>query len=48
MSPVEVELMDGKIENLNIIDEEKNEKMITIIGENDAVLILPTNSDSIV
>ena len=46
--PVQVELMDGKIENLIITDEEQNEKTVPIIGENDAVLILPTDSDSII
>ena len=47
-SPVEVKLMDGKIENLIITDEKKNEKMLTVIGENDGVLILPTDNDSII
>ena len=47
-SPKQVELIDGEIENLIITDEEGEEKMVTIIGNNDAVLIFPSSSNTII
>lgn len=47
-SPKQVELIDGTIENLTITDEEGEEQLVTVIGENDAVLIFPSSSDSII
>jgi len=47
-SPKQVELIDGEIQNLIITDEEGEEKMITKIGNNDAVMIFPSSSDSII
>jgi len=47
-SPKQVELIDGEIQNLIITDDEGEEKMITKIGNNDAVMIFPSSSDSII
>ena len=47
-SPKQVELIDGEIQNLIITDEEGEEKMITKIGNNDAVMIFPSSSNSII
>jgi len=47
-SPKQVEFIDGEIQNLIITDEEGEEKMITKIGNNDAVMIFPSSSDSII
>ena len=47
-SPKQVELIDGEIQNLIITDEEGEEKMITKIGNNDAVMIFPSSGDSII
>lgn len=47
-SPKQVELIDGTIENLAITNEDGEKGLVTIIGENDAVMILPSQTDSIV
>jgi len=47
-SPKQVELIDGEIQNLIITDERGEEKMITKIGNNDAVMIFPSSSESII
>jgi len=47
-SPKQVELIDGEIKNLIITDEEGEEKMVTKIGNNDAVIIFPSSSDSVI
>lgn len=47
-SPKQVELIDGTIENLTITNEDGEKGLVTIIGENDAVMILPSQTDSIV
>jgi len=40
-SPIQVEFIDGEIQNLIITDEEGEEKMITKIGNNDDIMIFP-------
>ena len=47
-SPKQVDLLDGTVENLIITDEEGEEKQVTVIGNNVALLIFPSNSDSII
>jgi hypothetical protein len=47
-SPKQVKLIDGEIQNLIITNEKGEEKMVTIIGNNDAVMIFPSGSDSII
>ena len=47
-TPKQVELIDGEIQNLIITNEEGKEKAITTIGNNDAVIIFPSRSDSII
>jgi hypothetical protein len=47
-SPKQFELIDGTIKNLIITDEDGNKESATVIGENDSVMILPSNSNSIV
>lgn len=47
-SPKQVELIDGEIQNLIITDEEGEEKIVTKIGNNDAVMIFPSSGDSII
>lgn len=47
-SPKQVELIDGEIKNLIITNEEGEEKMVTTIGNNDAVMIFPSGGDSII
>jgi len=47
-SPKQVELIDGEIQNLIITNEEGEEKTVTTIGNNDSVMIFPSESDSII
>ena len=47
-SPKQVELIDGEIQNLIITNEEGEEKTVTIIGNNDSVMIFPSESDSVI
>jgi len=47
-SPKQMDLIDGTIQNLTITDEEGEEQVLTIIGENDAVMISPSRTDSII
>ena len=44
----QIELIDGTKTNLDVHDEDGEEKQHAIIGNNDAVLILPTEDDVIV
>ena len=46
--PVSVDLMEGTISELNVMDENKNEVEFGIIGENQQVIIFPTKNNSIV
>ena len=47
-SPKQVELIDGEIQNLTITNENSEEQMFSMIGENQAVLIFPSDNDSII
>ncbi|MFQ5782792.1 MAG: hypothetical protein ACE5GR_07035 [Nitrosopumilus sp.] len=47
-SPKQVKLLDGTIENLAITDEKGEEQIVTVIGNNDSVMIFPSDSDSII
>jgi hypothetical protein len=47
-SPKQMNLIDGTVENLTITDEEGNEQLLAIAGNNDAVIVLPSRSDSII
>jgi len=47
-SPKQVKLIDGIIKNLMITDEKGEEQLLTIIGNNDAVTISPSDNDSII
>jgi len=46
--PQELELMDGTISNLSVTDENGGERQVTTIGDNDSVLILPSQTNTIV
>jgi hypothetical protein len=47
-SPKQVKLIDGVVQNLMINDEKGEEQLLTIIGNNDAVMISPSDNDSII
>ena len=47
-SPKQVKLIDGAVQNLMINDEKGKEQLLTIIGDNDAVMIPPSDNDSII
>lgn len=47
-TPKQVELIDGIKSNLSVHNEEEKEKQHAVIGENDAILILPSNEEVIV
>jgi hypothetical protein len=47
-SPKQVKLIDGAVQNLMINDEKGEEQLLTIIGDNDAVMIPPSDNDSII
>ena len=47
-SPKQVKLIDGVVQNLMITDEKGEEQLLTIIGNNDAVMISPSDNDSII
>jgi len=44
----QVELIDGTVSNLSVTNEEGVEKQVTVIGDNNGVLILPSNKNSII
>ena len=45
---VQVKLLEGTIQNLSVVDEDDNEQIFTVIGDNRGVMILPSETDSIV
>lgn len=47
-SPKQVELIDGTITNITVSDEERKEKQFGIIGDNDGVMIFPSQKNTIV
>ena len=44
--PVQVELLNGTVQNLIITDEKNNEQIVTVIGDNSGVMIFPSEMDS--
>ena len=46
--PVSVDLFDGTISDISITNENGDEKNLTIVGDNDAILILTSNQNSII
>ena len=47
-SPRQMKLIDGTIENLTITDEEGKEQLLTVIGDNESVMIFPSSNNSII
>jgi len=47
-SPKQMQLIDGIVQNLRITDEKGEEQLVTRINNNDAVMIFPSNDDSII
>lgn len=47
-TPKQMELIDGTVQNLKIVDDEGEEQIVTIIGDNDAVMLMPSNNDLII
>jgi len=45
-SPKQMNLIDGDVQNLTITDEDGNVQSLAIAGDNDAVIVLPSRSDS--
>jgi hypothetical protein len=46
--PVNVDLFDGTISDISITNENGDERDLAVVGDNDAVLIFPSNQNSIV
>jgi len=46
--PKQVELIDGVKQNLSVHNEEGEEKQHGVVGENDAILVLPSSEDVII
>ena len=44
----QLELIDGIVKNLTVSDDEGNEQIPTIVGDNDGVMILPSETETIV
>jgi hypothetical protein len=47
-SPKQIELIEGTITNIKVSDEEGKEKQFAIIGDNDSIMIYPSQGDIIV
>ena len=47
-SPKQLTLIEGIVENLTITDEKGEEQLLTVVGNNDAVIIFPSNDNSII
>ncbi len=46
--PTQIELINGTVSNLSITNEQGKEKQLTVIGNNNGVLILPSQGNSII
>ena len=46
--PSQVELIEGTVSNLVVTNEQGEERDLAVVGDNDAVLIFPSNQNSIV
>jgi len=47
-SPKQVNLIDGIKTNISVLDREGNEKQLVIIGDNDSLIVFPSNEDTII
>ena len=47
-SPVSVDLLDGTVSDISITNDNGNKRDVAVVGGNDAVLIFPSNQNSIV
>ena len=47
-SPVSVDLLDGTVSDISITNDNGNKRDVAVVGDNDAVLIFPSNQNSIV
>ena len=47
-SPKQIDLIDGTVQNLTMSNSDGEEKIPTVIGDYDAVLILPSNTSTVV
>jgi hypothetical protein len=47
-SPVQVDLIYGTVSNLSVTSEDGEKRQLSVIGNNEGVLILPSKNDSIV
>lgn len=47
-SPKQIELIEGSITNLTVSNEEGKEKQFAIIGDNDSIMIYPSQEDTII
>ena len=45
--PSQVELIEGTVSNLVVTNEQGEERDLAVVGDNDAVLIFPSNQNSI-
>lgn len=46
-SPKQVDLISGTVSNISVTDEHGEEKQFSVLGDNTAVLIMPSSEDSI-
>ena len=44
----QLELLDGTVKNLIVSDDEENEQISTVVGDNDGVMILPSKTETVV
>lgn len=44
----QLELIDGTVKNLIVSDDEENEQISTVVGDNDGVMILPSKTETVV
>ena len=47
-SPVSVDLLDGTVSDISITNDNGDKRDVAVVGDNDAVLIFPSNQNSIV
>ena len=46
-TPKQVDLIPGTVSNISVTDEQGEKKQFSVIGDNNAILIMPSNEDSI-
>jgi len=47
-SPKQIELINGIVSNLSVLDVEGNEQLHAVVGENEGIMIFPSSDDTIV